>query len=303
MGIIGDEVVEVAYMFPGQGAQYVGMGKELYTNHDIAKKTFNHANKILGFDLSKLCFEGPAEELTKTENAQVAILVTSVAALRVHMLEPSNYTPQATLGLSLGEYTALVAAESLNFSDAVRLVRLRGQYMEEAGRNMPGGMVSIMGLSIADAEKICQASGAEIANLNCPGQVVISGNAESILKCSELAKEKGAKRTIRLDVSGAFHSSLMAEASHKLEKALADILILTPKIPVISNITGYSQGNPEQIKANLVDQVSSTTHWEESIRHVAERGIKTFLEIGPGTVLKGLLRRIDPELTCENIPA
>ena len=267
-------MVEVAYMFPGQGAQYVGMGKELYSNHDIAKKTFNHANKILGFDLSKLCFDGPVEELTKTENAQVAILVVSVAALRVHMFEPSNYTPQVALGLSLGEYTALVAAEALNFSDAVKLVRLRGQYMQEAGHNMPGGMVSIMGLGVSDLEKICQISGAEIANLNCPGQVVISGNAESIAKCAELAKAKGAKRAIPLDVSGAFHSSLMAEASHKLAKALEDILILTPKIPVISNITGYSQGDPEQIKANLIDQVSSTTYWEESIKHVVERGIK-----------------------------
>ena len=290
-------------MFPGQGAQYVGMGKELYINHDIAKKTFNHANKILGFDLSKLCFDGPTEELTKTENAQVAILVASVAALRVHMLEPSNYIPQVTLGLSLGEYTALVATEALNFSDAVRIVRLRGQYMQEAGRNMPGGMVSIMGLGVSDLEKICQTSGAEIANLNCPGQVVISGNAESIAKCAELAKAKGAKRAISLKVSGAFHSSLMAEASHKLAKALEDILILAPKIPVISNITGYSQDDPEQIKANLIDQVSSTTHWEESIKHVTERGVKTFLEIGPGTVLKGLLRRIDSELTCENIAA
>ncbi|NQT95907.1 MAG: ACP S-malonyltransferase [Candidatus Omnitrophica bacterium] len=296
-------MVEAAYMFPGQGAQYVGMGKSLYDSEEIAKKTFEHANKILGFDLSKLCFEGPAEELMQTKNCQVAILVASVAALRAHLTKPSEFTPQVALGLSLGEYTALVAAEALTFSDAVKLVRLRGEYMEEAAKKNPGKMASILGLGIEDVQSVCEISGAEIANLNCPGQVVVSGLVESVEKAAEFAKEKGAKRTIALDVSGAFHSSLMAEASHSLAKALKDIMILQPKIPVISNVTAYSQDGPDQIKQNLIDQVSSTTRWEESIRHVVERGINTFLEVGPGTVLKGLLRRINPELTCNNIPA
>jgi len=296
-------MVEVAYIFPGQGAQFVGMGKALYDEHDIAKKTFNHANEILGFDLAKLCFEGPAEELMLTKNCQVAIMVASIAALRVMLLEPSEFTPQVALGLSLGEYSALVAAESLSFSDAVKLVRLRGEYMEEASKKMPGKMVSIIGLGVEDTQTLCEASGAEIANLNCPGQVVASGTIDKIESLTELAKEKGAKRVIPLDVSGAFHSSLMAEASHRLAEALKETVILPPKLPVISNITAYSQDNPEQIKQNLIDQVSSTTRWEESIRHVAERGIKTFLEIGPGTVLKGLLKRIDSELTCHNISA
>ena len=303
MGVFGYKMVEAAYIFPGQGSQYVGMGKKLYDEQKIARDTFEHANKILGFDLAKLCFEGPAEELTQTKNCQVAIMVASIAALRVHLSEKTEFIPEAALGLSLGEYTALVAAESLSFSEAVKLVRLRGKYMEEAGMESPGKMASILGLEREVTEEICDASGAQIANLNCPGQIVISGKTEAVDKAAALAKEKGAKRAIMLDVSGAFHSALMAGASHKLAKALEDILILPPKIPVISNVTSYSQDDPAQIKENLIDQVSTTTYWEDSIKHVAERGIKTFLEIGPGTVLKGLLRRIDSELVCHNIPA
>lgn len=296
-------MVEVAYLFPGQSAQYVGMGQALYNEYEIAANTFKQANRILGFDLAKLCFEGPAEELVKTENCQVAILVASVAALRIHLSQRSEFTPQVALGLSLGEYTALVAAESLSFADAVRLVRLRGEYMEEAGSANPGKMASILGLDLEEVESICQESGAEVANLNCPGQTVVSGKIEAVDKASELARKKNAKRVIMLEVNGAFHSSLMASASHKLAAALKEVIIFPPKIPVVSNVTAYSQDDPDQIKENLIDQVSTTTRWEESIRHVAERGITTFLEIGPGTVLKGLLRRIDPNLICHNIPA
>jgi len=296
-------MVDVAYIFPGQGAQYVGMGKGLYDNHEIARKTFEYANDILGFDLIKLCFQGPAEELTKTQNCQVAILVSSIAALRVHLLTPSDFTPQVALGLSLGEYTALVCAETISFSDAIKLVRLRGQFMEEASKENPGKMASIIGLDIEQAEKVCQKSGAEIANLNCPGQIVVSGSTISVDDALVLAKENGAKRVVVLDVSGAFHSALMAGASHKLKEALKHIEFMPPKIPVVSNVSAYSQDVPETIKENLVDQLSSTTRWEESVRNVAACGIKHFLEIGPGIVLKGLLKRIDPELVCQNIPA
>lgn len=296
-------MVEVAYIFPGQGAQYIGMGKALYDEYEIAAKTFKQANRILGFDLARLCFEGPAEELVKTENCQVAILVASVAALRVHLTQKSEFIPEVALGLSLGEYTALVAAEALTFSDAVRIVRLRGQYMEEAGRENPGKMASILGLDLKDVEGICEESGTEVANINCPGQVVVSGRIEAVDKAAELASGKGAKRVIMLDVSGAFHSSLMANTSHKLATVLKGVLILPPKISVVSNVSAYSQDDPTQIKENLIDQVSTATRWEESIRHVAERGITTFLEIGPGTVLKGLLHRIDPNLICHNISA
>ena len=303
MGVNSSEMVETAFIFPGQGAQYVGMGKSLYEKYDIVKKTFDQANDILKFDLTRLCFEGPLEELTKTQNCQVAILVTSIAVLRAHLLERSEFTPQVTLGLSLGEYTALVGAESLSFSDAVKLVRLRGQLMEDASRENPGKMVSILGLDLKSTEKICKETGTEVANLNCPGQIVISGAVDAAHKAVLRAKEEGAKRTIMLDVSGPFHSALMAGASHKLKKALEDVIVLAPKIPVISNVMTYAQDDPDQIKENLVDQLSSTTYWEESIRHVISRGITTFLEIGPGTVLKGLLRRIDPELICYNISA
>jgi [acyl-carrier-protein] S-malonyltransferase len=303
MGVYCNQMVECVYMFPGQGAQYVGMGKGLYDNHEIARKTFDHANDILAFDLKKLMFEGPTEELTKTCNCQIAILVASIAALRVHVLTPSEFTPQAALGLSLGEYTALVCAETISFSDAVKLVKLRGELMEEASRENPGKMASLIGMDIEQAEEVCQKSGAQIANLNCPGQIVVSGTTESVNNASVMAKENGAKRVVVLDVSGPFHSVLMAGASHKLKEALKAMEFLPPKIPVISNVTAYSQDNPDMIKENLVDQLSSTTHWEESIRNVAARGIKHFLEIGPGTVLKGLLRRIDPELVCQNISA
>jgi len=296
-------MVETAYIFPGQGAQYIGMGKYLYDNHEIARHTFDNANDILGFDLKGLCFEGPANELTKTENCQAAILVASIAALRVHLLKCSQLTPQAVLGLSLGEYSALVCAEVISFSDAVRLVRLRGQLMEKAAKENPGKMASVIGLDVDIVEKICQASGAQIANLNCPSQIVISGTIESIDKAFSLAKEAGAKRVIILDVSGPFHSVLMSGAGQELRQALKNIEFLSPRIPVISNVTACAQADPEMIKENLVDQLSSMTRWEESIRYVVSGGIKHFLEIGPGTVLKGLLKRIDPELACENMPA
>ncbi|MFA5068531.1 MAG: ACP S-malonyltransferase [Candidatus Omnitrophota bacterium] len=296
-------MVESAFMFPGQGAQYVGMGKTLYDNHEIARMTFDQANEILGFDLKRLCFDGPAEELTRTRNCQVAILVSSIAALRVHLLSRCDYVPQAVLGLSLGEYSALVCAETMCFSDAVKLVRLRGQFMEEASNDNPGKMACIIGLDTYQVEDICQESKAQIANLNCPGQIVVSGSMESIDRASILAGDRGAKRVIVLDVSGPFHSALMAQACHKLEKALKDIQFMPPKIPVISNVTAFAQDDPDMIKANLVDQMSLTTRWEDSIRNIASRGIKHFFEIGPGTVLKGLLRRIDPELVCHNVPA
>ncbi len=295
--------IKVAYMFPGQGAQHVGMAKGLYEDYEIAKKTIDRADEILGFSLSKLMFEGPEEELTQTRNCQVAIMVASAAALRVHLTQKSEFTPEFALGLSLGEYTALVAANSMLFSDAVKLVRKRGEYMEEASEKNPGGMISIIGLDGDTVREIANESGAEVANLNSPGQVVLSGTTESIKKAANIASGKGAKRAIFLKVSGAFHSTLMAEAGHRLAEDLENVAIVAPKIPVISNVTANSTSDPEDIKQNLIDQLSTTTHWEESILRISRNGIKTFLEIGPGNVLKGLLKRIDPNLTCHSIPA
>ena len=293
---------KLAYIFPGQGAQFVGMGKELCDAFPVAKEIFDRANEALGFDLAKLCFEGPKEELSTTSVSQPAILTTSIAFLRVIEAEIPELKPSASLGLSLGEYSALVAAGSVGFEDAVKLVRSRGQFMEEASQKNPGTMASLIGLNdINVVNDICVSSNAEIANLNCPGQIVISGKHESIEKASTLAMEKGAKRAIKLDVSGPFHSSLMNDASAKLEKALEGVKIKTPSVPVISNVNAQKESSEEEIKKNLVEQVSHKTYWEKSINRVAGMGINTFLEIGPGKVLKGLLRRIDPQLSVRNV--
>jgi [acyl-carrier-protein] S-malonyltransferase len=296
-------LVRVAYMFPGQGAQYVTMAKNLYDNYEIAKKTIDRADEILDFSLSKLMFDGPEEKLQQTENCQVAIMVASIAALRAHLIERSEFVPEFALGLSLGEYTALVASESILFQDAVRLVRKRGEYMEDASKKNPGGMVSIIGLERDMIEEVAQDSGAEVANLNCPGQVVLSGTLESIKRAADISVKKGAKKALFLKVSGAFHSTLMAEVGHRLAKDLEDVAIVQPKITVVSNVTANSEFDPDDIKQNLIDQVSTTTRWEDSIRRISQGGIKTFLEIGPGEVLKGLLKRIDPSLSCHSIPA
>ena len=293
-------MVEAAYIFPGQGAQYVGMGKELYESYPQSREVFDKANEILKFDLAKLCFEGPKEELTATSNSQVAILVHSVAALKV-LSTVHEFNPKFALGLSLGEYTALVASESLTFEDGLKLVRKRGQFMQQACEKNPGKMASIIGMELDEVEKLCKGFGCEIANLNCPGQVVVSGSASSVELASSIAKEKGAKRAVMLDVSGAFHSSLMTSAKEKLEKEINSVTFNPPKFPVISNVTAKPTQNPEEIKKNLVEQVNSRTLWNDSVQYVASQGIKTYLEIGPGTVLKGLMRRIDKSLNVINL--
>ncbi|MCX5715599.1 MAG: ACP S-malonyltransferase [Candidatus Omnitrophica bacterium] len=293
--------IECAYIFPGQGSQYAGMGKDLYNNYPIARETFEQANRALGFDIAKLCFEGPLEELTRTENCQPAILTVSIAALKAFQNANKKFEPRAALGLSLGEYAALVAAEAIAFGDAVRLVRLRGRFMEEAAKEFPGKMASILGITAEVAEDICKEAGCEVANLNCPGQVVISGSGESVEKAMAISKTKGASRAIPLAVSGPFHSSLMSRAGQRLKEELSRISLFEPDLPVISNVNATPEIRPEVIKENLIDQVSCSTYWEDSIRYVVSQKINTFLEIGPGKVLKGLLKRIDPNLIVHNI--
>ncbi|MBL7158578.1 MAG: ACP S-malonyltransferase [Candidatus Omnitrophica bacterium] len=291
----------VAYVFPGQGAQYAGMGKELCEAYPEAKEIFESANKILKFDLAKLCFEGPAEELTNTSNSQVAILVHSIAALRVlESQAPDKFTPKFALGLSLGEYTALIASGCLSFEDGVKLVRKRGQFMQAASQKNPGKMACIIGMDMAELEKLVKGFGCEIANLNCPGQVVISGSSSSVELTASMAKEKGAKRVVMLEVSGAFHSSLMDPAKEKLEKEIGSVTFNAPRYPIISNVTAKPTQDPEEIKESLIKQVNSTTLFADSISYVLSQGIKEYLEIGPGTVLKGLLRRIDKSLIVRN---
>jgi len=279
------------------------MGRDLYGAYPQAKEIFDKANALLKFDLKKLCFEGPQDELSTTNNSQPAILATSVAALRVFESSGlySNYAPKFSLGLSLGEYTALVAAGSISFEDALILVRKRGEFMEEASRKNPGKMACVLGMELKAVEGLCRGIGCEIANLNCPGQVVVSGKSNNVELFAGLAKDKGAKRVLMLDVNGPFHSSLMTSARDKLKDYIEKVRILPPKLSFISNVDAKVQADPVKIKENLIAQVNSKTLWEESVKLVARSGLKTFLEIGPGQVLKGLLKKIDPKLEVKNI--
>lgn len=303
MGSDSDRMVDAGLIFPGQGAQFVGMGKDLYEDFIQAREVFDKADAVLKFDLKKLCFEGPQEELSTTKNSQSAILTASVAALRALEASPlyAAFSPKFSMGLSLGEYTALVAAGSISFEDALVLVRKRGEFMEEASKKNPGGMACIVGMDINAVEELCRGFGCEIANLNCPGQIVISGKTNNVELFASVAKDKGAKRVIMLDVSGPFHSSLMTSARDKLKDHIDNLHIAPPGIPFISNVDAQVHSDPEKIKENLISQVNSRTLWEESMRLAIRAGIRTFLEIGPGQVLKGLARKIDPKLEVKSI--
>lgn len=294
-------MLDVAYIFPGQGAQYVGMAEDIYRHYPQAQELFQRADSVLGLDLAALIFQGPIEKLTATANCQVAVFTTSAACLKVLEAERLDINVRFTAGLSLGEYTALMAAGVLSFEQALRLVSQRGQYMEEASRQHPGGMVSLIGLSLEATEELCAQAQVEVANLNCPGQIVVSGGFAELDKASKLALTLGAKKVIPLQVGGAFHSSLMASASQRLLKTLEEVELHPPKIAVISNVTAREESLPGEIKYNLAQQLVERTHWEKSVRLISSCGIKYFLEIGPGRVLKGLLRKIDPQLQVYNI--
>ena len=303
-------VNKVAFLFVGQGTQYIGMGKDLSEAFPESKAVFDQADKILGFPISKLCFQGPQEELTKTQNCQPAILTVSIAALEALRAvvrgsclpgRQAWFVVRYVAGLSLGEYSALVAAEAISFEDAVYLVRRRGEFMEEEALGHPGKMASILGLDLAGVKNICRQTNTEIANINCPGQIVISGGAKGVGEATGLAQDQGAKKVILLEVSGAFHSSLMKEASLKLAKELDKIKINTPKIPVVSNVSAKPVTSPAEIRKNLTKQVASSVLWEDSMRFMLAQGITKFFEFGPGKVLKGLLRRIDEKAQVVNI--
>ncbi len=293
-------MLKIALLFPGQGAQHVGMGKSLYDQFSFAKKTFEEADQVLGWSLTRLCFEGPQEELTQTANSQPAILAASVAAWRVFKerfidqvgagFKPA---PTAAAGLSLGEYSALVAAEGLSFAEALRVVRIRGEAMEKAARQNPGTMASIIGLEKGLVEEICRGSGAEVANINSPEQIVISGTKEAVEKGASLAKAKGAKRAILLEVSGPFHSKWMAPAQPAVRSALEKSSVKLPSVPVVHNVTAAPAGSTQEIRDHLVAQLCHSTRWVETIQWMRGKGIQHFVELGPGKVLTGLLKRID----------
>ncbi len=293
----------VAFIFPGQGSQYVGMGKELHDNFRVAKEVFEEADEALKFSISSLCFQGPEERLKLTENTQPAILTASIAVLRVLQAE-KGLVPRLVAGHSLGEYSALVASGALAFADAVRIVRLRGKFMQEAVPVGVGTMAAILGMERGQVEKLCQEAAQEEilapANFNCPGQIVIAGHTKAVERAMERVKQDG-KKAILLPVSAPFHSPLMKPAGERLEKALDDIPVSDLKVPVVTNVEAEINQAKEKVKALLVAQVWHPVRWEESMQKIAGDGVAQVLEIGPGKVLSGLMKRIDPKIETKNI--
>lgn len=287
-----------AYLFPGQGSQYVGMGRDFYATSNEARAAFAQANRTLGLDLSNLCFEGPAELLNETVNTQPAVFTTSIAALYA-LQERGVCDPTYVAGHSVGEFGALVAAGVFSFEDGLKLVRERGRLMQRAGKQSPGGMAALLGLGreqvAATCDTVREGSGeyVGIANDNCPGQLVISGTTEALEQAMELARAQGAKRAIRLAVSIAAHSPLMAEAAIEFRRLLDAVPFREPSTPVVLNATARPLSDPEAIREALGRQLTSPVRWTESVRWMIERGVTCFIEVGPKEVLTGLLRRID----------
>jgi [acyl-carrier-protein] S-malonyltransferase len=295
------EMSKTALLFAGQGAQVVGMGKDLAEKFPSAQAWFDRANAALGYDLAGICFNGPEADLTKTENAQPGIFLMSWVAFQLLKERAPNFKFEATAGLSLGEFTALTAAGAMSFEDGLRVVRQRGKFMQEACDATRGGMAAIIGLDEAPTREVCAEAGVVLANLNCPGQLVISGAAEKIAKACELAKAKGAKRALPLPVAGAYHSPLMASAQPKLGAELAKVNLVAPIVPVISNVTAQAHGTPTEISAKLVEQVCASVLWETSMRALLAQGFTRFIELGPGTALSGFMKRIDKSAQMLNI--
>jgi [acyl-carrier-protein] S-malonyltransferase len=294
---------KVAFLFPGQASQYPGMGKELAEKYSAAKTVFDEADEALGFSISKICFEGTEEELKLTANTQPAILTCSVAVVRV--LAERGLTPDFVAGHSLGEYSALVAVGALKFADAVRLVRKRGTYMQDAVPAGVGAMAAIMGLSHAAVADACKrAAESDIcapANLNSPEQTVISGHAGAVKRAVELASQAGAKRAVILAVSAPFHSALMMPAQEKLEKDLKNTEFSNLRVPLVTNVDADTIEHSDEAREALIRQVTAPVRWEESVRLLVDEGVNTFVETGPGRVLTGLLRQIERSVAALNV--
>lgn len=294
---------KAAYVFPGQGSQAVGMGKDLYDTLDSIKALFKQADEAISFPISRLCFEGPEEELRKTVNAQPALVLMSMACLRASQEIVGRALPTAEFmaGHSLGEYTALSAAGVFDFATAVYLARERGRLMYEAGLKEPGAMVAVLGLDETALAEICRQTGTVIANINCPGQLAISGPTSNIAKASEMAKAKGAARVVPLQVSGAFHSPLMQPAVEGMQSVLSKVSFRDPQVPVIANVTAEPLTDGTQIKGELLKQLTTPVQWQRSVEYMVSKSAKTFYEIGPGKVLAGLIRRISRESEMVNL--
>ncbi len=286
-----------AFVFPGQASQKVGMGLSVYNDYQSSRMVFEEADATLGFPVSKLCFEGPAEELTKTVNVQPALVATSIACLAGarEVLATKLPTPAFLAGHSLGEYTALVAAEALSLADTLRLVRERGRLMYEAGIKAPGSMMAVIAFDRAPLQEVCDEAGVEISNINAPGQLVISGAKDRLEQAAALAKERGARKLIPLNVSGAFHSTLMDPVIEEFGHVLDNFNFRVPRVPIISNVTGLPLINGTEFREELLTQLRRCIQWQASVEFMTSQGVTTYYEIGPGTVLSGLIRRISPD--------
>ncbi|MEC2053752.1 ACP S-malonyltransferase [Peribacillus psychrosaccharolyticus] len=295
---------KIAFVFPGQGSQTVGMGKDFYESDQTVQSIFQEADSTLGFSLTDLILNGPQEDLTLTANTQPALLTVSFALYQAVL--KAGITPDYTAGHSLGEYSALTASGAMTFKEAVHTVRKRGEYMEEAVPNGIGTMSAVLGMDQAQLEELTaditrEGNTVQLANINCPGQIVISGTTEGVQLAAVKAKENGAKRAIPLNVSGPFHSILMEPAAAKLAETLSSIEVKQAITPVISNVTAQPVTQPEEIKEKLIEQLISPVRWEESIRTLLDLGVDTFIEIGPGKVLSGLIKKIDRSVSIYSV--
>ena len=295
--------MKIALVFPGQGSQYIGMGKEMAEKFPVAKEVFQEADDALGYSITEIAFAGPEEELIKTNNTQPAILTTSYACFKV--FEQHGIKGEVLAGHSLGEYSALVASGAVDFKDAVKIVNKRGQYMADAAPMGTAGMAAILGLDKEPLKQVCLEAASvgivEPANYNCPGQIVIAGENAALDKAMELALAAGAKRAIKLNVSGPFHSSLIKRAGERLSLELEQIQINNPQVPVVVNITAEEIFGAEDIIPSLVDQVSNSVRWDESVERMIAMGVDTFVEVGPGKVLSGLIKKINKGVTILNV--